>query len=273
VSRQFANHGYVLTVSACHSAGFGRPISWSSRLTLHFICDGSSDKERAGEKGLDGEESGGSKASAGKKAGDVKKGGGTEAKKRAAPKNKKDLPPAEIAKSPAPEFFLNERASFVITVRPLSKHRPRFSGAGMGRGRVFSPSAREANKLRQKLHHHLSQNRLLDGQATLFKKEAKLAFQADFMLHTRRGRRPDIDNLLKFILDALNQCVWYDDGQVREVLMRMRTAASPEDERTVVIVTESSLLLLSIECAPFVESTSLFCTGRSVQRRTRRVAR
>jgi Holliday junction resolvase RusA-like endonuclease len=198
-------------------------------------------KNAPGKKALAVKKAGGSKASAGKKAGDVKKGGGTEAKKRAAPKNKNDLPPAEIAKSPAPEFFSNERASFVITGRPSSKHRPRFSGAGKGHGRVFSPSASEANELRQKLHHHLSQNGLLDGQATLFKKEAKLAFHADFMLHPRRGRRPDIDNLLKFILDALNQCVWYDDGQVREVLMRMRTAASPEDERTVVLVTESSL--------------------------------
>jgi Holliday junction resolvase RusA-like endonuclease len=110
-----------------------------------------------------------------------------------------------------------------------------------GRGHVYAPSSNSVNVLRQELQHLVSNCERPDRQPTVFKKGARLSFQADFMLARRPGRRPDIDNLLKFVLDALNKSVWHDDGQVREVVMRMYTDASPEEECTVVTVTPSDL--------------------------------
>lgn len=42
--------------------------------------------------------------------------------------------------------------------------------------------------------------------------EDELIVKADFWT-SRRGR-PDVDNLLKLVLDALNGCAWVDDDQI-----------------------------------------------------------
>ena len=57
-----------------------------------------------------------------------------------------------------------------------------------------------------------------------------------FYLPPYPGRRlpPDIDNLLKLILDALNNLVYRDDRQVLEVNMRKKL--NSDDPRTVVAV-------------------------------------
>jgi Holliday junction resolvase RusA-like endonuclease len=180
------------------------------------------------------------KAKAAKKVAAVKKGSSAATRGAAAPKKKKDLPLSEIASHPAPQFVSNERASFVITGKPTTMDRPRFS-ARKERGNVYSPSARNMNQLREKLQDVVSRARLPKDQTTVFKKKATLSFQAEFVLAKRPGRRPDLDNLLKFVLDVLNQSVWHDDGQVREVWVRMMTGASLQEERTVVTVTPSNL--------------------------------
>lgn len=145
-------------------------------------------------------------------------------------------PPTKIASDPAPNFIANRRASFLILGRPSTMERPR-----NGRGHMYSPSASSVNELRQELQLLVSNCERPASQTTLFKREAKLLFQADFALAPRRGRRPDIDNLLKFVLDALNDSIWHDDGQVREVVMRLNTDAPPDGEFTAVTVTESLL--------------------------------
>lgn len=145
-------------------------------------------------------------------------------------------PPNEIASHPAPNFVANRRASFVIWGRPPPMARPK-----NGRGHTYSPSASSVNELRQELQLLVRNCERPGRQPTVFKMGAKLSFQADFMLARRPGRRPDIDNLLKFVLDALNKSVWHDDGQVREVVMRMYTEVAPEEECTVVTVTQSNL--------------------------------
>jgi Holliday junction resolvase RusA-like endonuclease len=161
----------------------------------------------------------------------VKKAAAAKAKPKKAPR-----PVVEIASHPAPNFVTNRRASFVLWGRPPTMERPRY-----GRGRMYSPSATSMNELRQELQLHVRNCDLPARQLTLFKPDVKLSFQADFMLAPRRGRRPDIDNLLKCVLDTLNNSIWHDDGQVREVVMRMLTDVSPEEECTVVTVTTSKI--------------------------------
>lgn len=51
-------------------------------------------------------------------------------------------------------------------------------------------------------------------------------------LARRRGREPDIDNLTKTILDAMNGVGWRDDSQVIEIHARKIVSHSESDERT-----------------------------------------
>lgn len=50
---------------------------------------------------------------------------------------------------------------------------------------------------------------------------------------TRHVKRPDVDNLVKFVLDCLNGVAWVDDGQVAEVNAVKLYSTQP---RTVVIL-------------------------------------
>lgn len=41
-------------------------------------------------------------------------------------------------------------------------------------------------------------------------------------------KRPDIDNLVKFVLDAINGVIWKDDAQVTELYAQKRYSHNPE---------------------------------------------
>ena len=48
--------------------------------------------------------------------------------------------------------------------------------------------------------------------------------------------KPDIDNMLKFVMDAGNNVIWYDDSQIFKVEMEKVYSLSP---RTEIIVEET----------------------------------
>jgi Holliday junction resolvase RusA-like endonuclease len=51
-------------------------------------------------------------------------------------------------------------------------------------------------------------------------------------------KMPDLDNLLKGLLDALNGIVWYDDRQVCQILARKYFSEKNEDPRIEIIIKE-----------------------------------
>lgn len=57
-------------------------------------------------------------------------------------------------------------------------------------------------------------------------------------LAKKRGRVPDIDNLTKTILDAMNGVGWRDDSQVMEINAKKIYTSSVKNEKTIVEVEE-----------------------------------
>lgn len=121
---------------------------------------------------------------------------------------------------------------FVIAGDPVPKGRPRISG-----GRAVTPEAtrlaeiafRAATKTALRGAEHLlplAGAVELEVVFTLVPTAKKpKAEQAPGRWHTQK---PDVDNLLKLVCDALNGLVWNDDAQVARVtvLKRWGTAAS-----------------------------------------------
>ena len=44
--------------------------------------------------------------------------------------------------------------------------------------------------------------------------EGDVWLQVEFVCEVKSGRRPDLDNLVKFVMDALNKTYWKDDAQI-----------------------------------------------------------
>lgn len=62
-----------------------------------------------------------------------------------------------------------------------------------------------------------------------------------------RGRKPDIDNIAKSVLDALSKAAWRDDAQVWSMAVRKHTALVPRVEVTVVFEAERKREWLATE--------------------------
>jgi len=67
-----------------------------------------------------------------------------------------------------------------------------------------------------------------------YSKKARLNIVTNGFIHTKR---PDIDNLVKLILDSLNGVCWVDDSQII-LLNVMKLYAATEDPRTEIKVKE-----------------------------------
>jgi Holliday junction resolvase RusA-like endonuclease len=102
---------------------------------------------------------------------------------------------------------------------------------------MYSPSRREVLRLREQLRPFVREAPLPQDQSTVFQASDKVAFEATFNIHEGVGQIPDIDNMLKFVLDVMNQCVYHDDRQVRDVRMRVLTVGTREEQCTIVMVT------------------------------------
>lgn len=49
-----------------------------------------------------------------------------------------------------------------------------------------------------------------------------------FVCKIKRGRKPDIDNLVKFVMDALNGAYWKDDGQICRLIASRKFTPDPD---------------------------------------------
>lgn len=93
-----------------------------------------------------------------------------------------------------------------IPGEPVSKARPRFNPKT---GRVYTPAATHIAEL--------TFREAVQGLYPDLKASARYGFVVEVEFHVKHGRRRDVDNLAKTVLDALNNAVWADDAQVVEL--------------------------------------------------------
>ena len=123
---------------------------------------------------------------------------------------------------------------------PVGKGRPRFSGRG-----VYTPEKTQAYEelVRLKYWAAARGEKRIEGPVSLTvtayfappASASKAARDAMIQGRERPCRKPDFDNILKIIADALNRVAWKDDAQVTRCVIEKRYA---ERARIVVSVRE-----------------------------------
>lgn len=125
-----------------------------------------------------------------------------------------------------------------LNMDPVAKGRPKFSNRG-GFVRAYTPSKTvKAEKTILNLaipykpqsplnnHAYVSLVFYMPIPQSMLKRELPLA-QAEKMAHTKK---PDLDNLEKAVLDALNEVFWRDDSIICSVSKRKVYSAKPRIE-------------------------------------------
>ena len=125
--------------------------------------------------------------------------------------------------------------TFRVYGKPLPLKRPRFS-----RRRVFDPSAGDKRAWLHLARPFLPAQPLrgpLSVQAVYAMPRPKSHFRQGRFRHLLRPQAPamhqsvpDVDNLLKFSLDAMNTYFYGDDKQIVSVLARKTYAEAPENQ-------------------------------------------
>ena len=121
-----------------------------------------------------------------------------------------------------------EKLSFTVPLTPYGKERPRFSTA-KGQIRTYTPSHTRDHERTFKMFARQAMNGKypfkkgtgIEVKVTAFfpvpasysraKRSACLSGQLKHMV------KPDVDNVVKAVLDAMNDCVYWDDSQVFKI--------------------------------------------------------
>lgn len=111
---------------------------------------------------------------------------------------------------------------------PVAKGRPRFSG----NGHAFTPDAtrRAESRFANAVATHCLDSGLsvIGGRGGMLPLKGALAAEVVFVTKAKATARPDLDNLLKLVLDALNGIVWNDDSQVISIkTKKIQNAENP----------------------------------------------
>lgn len=119
-------------------------------------------------------------------------------------------------------------ARFTVDGEPVSKGRPRH-----GNGTTYTPAATKRAeeavgwKFREAARSH--------------KADADHEYGVVARFHLGTGKRRDVDNLLKLVLDGLNKVAWADDHQVTDVSARkVRSPGAGRSEIVVYRITEAA---------------------------------
>ena len=144
------------------------------------------------------------------------------------------IPPhVPVVNSSSDDFILNEsegRVFFQIKGNPIPHQQRRLSP----HGRYFNPIAKEQREVLKKLKARL-RNNLLSGPLSVYYTFSFQGPNSDRKVYLTRGAKltqhtvsdvnypsckpfPDIDNLLKFINDAMKQAVIGDDVQIVRIM-------------------------------------------------------
>ena len=147
----------------------------------------------------------------------------------------------------------SEKMHFIIPGNPIPKARPRF-----GRFKVYDPQGDVKHECKCAFRKQMLQNgiemvknRLLIVDLELYtcipNKAPKRISNAISMneqqgIRTYHGKRPDIDNYIKFYLDAMNEVVYYDDGCICRVPAEKFYSTNPRTEITINVFQDSDIL-------------------------------
>lgn len=134
---------------------------------------------------------------------------------------------------------MEETIKFEVPVTPYGKGRPRFSRQN-GKIRTYTPSHTRLHEQTFKIYarqamgsrYPFEKGTGIAVKVTAFfpvppsyKKSKRAACLANVVKHMVK---PDIDNVVKAILDAMNDCVYFDDSQVYKVEVEKRYTEKPE---------------------------------------------
>lgn len=117
-------------------------------------------------------------------------------------------------------------AEFTVPGEPISKSRARFTKRG-SKTVAYTPEKTKAGE------HAMAAAYLKVAKKFNKDPEAAYAVRAHFYNGTRQRR--DVDNMVKLVLDGLNNVAWVDDNQVLEIAAR-KSFVAKEEARTVVQV-------------------------------------
>ena len=134
------------------------------------------------------------------------------------------------------------KVSFIIPGEPVGKGRPRFTTGG----RTYTPEKTANYETLVKWAFQAVENKTVWHDAPLrltvdayFKQPlsvSRLKHEAMNRGNIRPTKKPDADNILKIIADALNGLAYHDDAQIVEAVVRKWYAplwAKPQVEVTI----------------------------------------
>lgn len=130
---------------------------------------------------------------------------------------------------------------FIITIpgSPLSKARPRFS-QNKGKVRVYASQRSEKEMIHWQIKSRIGSRKPLKGPIHLemtcvFVKPRSWPKKKNPKHHTVK---PDLDNLLKWIGDAGNNVLWYDDRQIVSITCKKIYGEESETQITVEVISD-----------------------------------
>lgn len=135
---------------------------------------------------------------------------------------------------------MDEQVSVVIFGDPIAQKRPRFSRQGKF-VRVYSCQDTEAGKFRWDMAHQADGIKAPQGVPVALQCHFIMPIPAsisqkkkDALNDSPHVKKPDLDNLVKFVKDCANGVLWDDDSQVCDLVAAKRYGQSP---RTIIEVT------------------------------------
>lgn len=127
---------------------------------------------------------------------------------------------------------MRRQITFVVPRKPVAKGRPRFARLPTGFIRTYTPKATSdfENSVRAIAGRAMDGKTLLDGPVSVriqfnmqipkwWPKKKRQAASIFAILPTTK---PDLDNLAKSVLDAINGIVFADDSQITDLIITKR---------------------------------------------------
>lgn len=131
------------------------------------------------------------------------------------------------------------KVKFTVVGEPVGKGRPRFVRTYRG-GRAVTPQKTRyyEDEVRMKYQtqcgHYFEDNKMLrmyiDAFFAIPKSTSKKRQKAMIDGEIRPTKKPDMDNIIKIIADALNNVAYYDDKQVVECTIKKYYSTFPRVE-------------------------------------------
>lgn len=133
---------------------------------------------------------------------------------------------------------MQNRIRFTIQGNPVAKGRPRFARRGNFVA-TYTPknTAQAENEIQREALSHISEPITEPVELSIVfymaipRSTSKK--RSESLKNAPHVKRPDVDNLAKLVLDALNGIAWKDDSQVYSMSVEKRYSDNPRTEVTI----------------------------------------